>query len=65
MILELSTAFLGTSILRVCLISILSHPTGSGTQRKTGGSKLFQIAFKKEIPSKKDQSDPELSDSSA
>ena len=46
MILEPSRASLGTSILRVCPISILSHPTGPATQRKTGGSKLFQIAFK-------------------
>jgi hypothetical protein len=35
-------------------------------KRKTGDSKLFQIAFKKtKFLVKRDQSDPELSDSSA
>ena len=66
MILEPSTAFLRTAILRVCLISILSHPTGSG-QTKNRWFKTVAICFqeKKFLVIKRDQSDTELSDSSA
>ena len=65
-ILEPSTAFLGTAILRVCLISILSHPTGSG-QTKNRWFKTVAICFQenKFLVIKRDQSDAELSDFSA